>query len=74
MALKYTGQTDVLSVNGKLYAKPKLVEKNPKAYDGSFDKPIPGMTRANALHLIENSSLHSFDEDGQDLLEKVTKE
>jgi hypothetical protein len=73
MALKYTGRADVLHINGKSYAKKELYEKDSDKYDGSLDKTIPGMTRASALHLIENSSIHSFEEDGKDLLDMTTR-
>lgn len=72
MAFKYTGRARTLQYAGKVYAEPDTYAKNPKAFDGSFDKPIPGMTREVAMHLASQSNLHSFEENGDDLLEKET--
>ncbi len=69
---KYTGRTSVLEYKGKRYAQPDIYKKNPKDYDGSFDKAIPNMTKEDAENLVSNSNLHSFEVDGEDLLEKMT--
>lgn len=72
MGLKYTGRADELTINGKTYATEKLYKKDKsKKYAGSFEKSIP-ITKTEALHLMENSSIHSFEEDGEDLLETIT--
>lgn len=72
--LKYTGSVDVLLVGDKRYAQPALYAKNPAAYNGSFDKPIPGLSKETALNLIEHSSLHSFEDvaSGEDMLDMAT--
>lgn len=75
MALRYTGRADILSVNGKLYAKRKIYDKNPSAYDGSLDKPL-NISKEDALNLTvnSNSNLHSFaDAKGEDILDSATK-
>lgn len=74
MALKYTGRARTLNIHGKIYAQKDLYDKNPKAFSGSLEKPIPGMTNELALHLVEQSNLHSFEDvgSGEDLLERST--
>lgn len=63
----------MLVVDGKRYVSKEVYDKNPKEYDGHFDKPIPGMTRDAALYLIDQGSLHSFEDvKGEDLLDSVT--
>lgn len=73
MALKYTGRADVLIINNKRYAQPKTYAKEPHMYDGTLDKPIPGLTKEQATKLVEVSKLHSFEENGEDLEEKLTQ-
>lgn len=72
MAFKYTGRARTLQYNNKIYAEPETYAKNPRAFDGSFDKPIPGMSRELAMHLASQSNMHSFEEDGEDILEVAT--
>lgn len=72
MAFKYTGRADTFTFNGRTYAKPELYERNPKAYYASYDSNIVGMTEHIALHLINHSNMHDFEQNGEDLLEKVT--
>ena len=74
MALQYTGRARTLSFHGKVYAKKELYDKNPSAFSGSLDKPIPGMTKELALSMVERSNLHSFEDvsSGEDLLEQST--
>jgi hypothetical protein len=72
MALKYTGSSDVFIFGGRRYAKPELYKKNPSMYDASYDSPIRGLTVEKAQTYIESSSLHSFEEGGEDLEEKLT--
>lgn len=72
MSYKYTGRADTFTFHGRTYAKPELYKKNPKEYDASYDSPIQGMTQEFALRLAENSRLHSFEYNGEDLLERAT--
>lgn len=74
MAFKYTGNADTFTFRGKIYAKPDIYAKNPKAYDGSYDDPIPGITEQFAANMSAQSNLHSFidTKDNQVVLEKVT--
>lgn len=76
MALKYTGRADTFVHNGKIYVRDKnryMREHGGTEPDGTFDKPIPNLTEADALHMIEQSNLHSFETtQGEDLLEEVT--
>lgn len=74
MAYKYTGRANTFTFRDKTYAKPELYQKNPKAYDGSYDNPIAGMTREIAESMAAQSRLHSFEDtrDGSDVLEKAT--
>lgn len=66
MALRYTGRATTFEYGGKIY------RKNPGTGEGDLSKPIPGLSREVALHMIECSTLHSFEEAGADLEEKVT--
>lgn len=73
MPLKYTGRSDTITVLGKTYARPELYKRNPNAYDGPFDKAIPGLTQEMAIHLMNQSRMHTFETtQGEDLAEKVT--
>lgn len=67
MALRYTGRASIFEYNGKRYTR------NPVGDEGDLNKPIPGLTRLEATHLVETSRLHSFEEGGEDLEEKLTK-
>ena len=60
MALRYTGSANEFYLPG-----------NPKAYKNGDVVPI---SQQDALHMIEQSSLHSFElvKSGEDLEEKVT--
>lgn len=79
MALIYTGRSSMIVMpdTGKKYIRdPKEFARNfpGQEYDGTFDKPIPGMTQEMALHLMAQSNMHSFElaKTGEDLLDKVT--
>lgn len=75
MALKYTGRSDTFVFNDKVYARNKaayMAEHNGVEPDGTYDNAIPGLSKATALHMMEASNLHSFEEAGEDLMEKVT--
>ena len=73
MALKYTGRSDTLTVNGKTYARKETYDKDPDLYDGTFDKAIPGLTQDMAIHLMNQSRMHTFETvQGEDFAEKVT--
>ena len=73
MAFKYTGRANTLNFKGKIYTTPDNYAAHPGLYDGSFDKPIPGMTQEIAVGLASRSNLHSFETtEGEDLLDRVT--
>lgn len=63
---KYTGMVDTLTIGrtGKEYARKPIGNQLP------FDRV--DITKAEALHLIAQSDLHSFEDVGVDLMEKVT--
>lgn len=72
MALKYTGRAVRLTIEDKVYTTAEEYKKNPKAYAGSFDKPIP-IDVETATKLVNASKMHSFEtEKGEDLEEKLT--
>lgn len=77
MALRYTGTASTFNMpNDKggydAYASPEVYKRNPDAYVGDYSKPIKGLTREIATKIIAQSKMHSFDEDGSDLEEKIT--
>lgn len=78
MAYRYTGQSQMFTFEGKTYVHPDYYKKMPQ-YEkdsmnvvGTYDKPIAGMTQQIAAHLIEQSNLHAFEYQGEDLAEKLT--
>lgn len=72
MALKYTGRANTFNFHGKIYTTPENYRKHPHLYDASYDSPITGLSKDQALKMASMSTLHSFEEDGSDLLEKET--
>lgn len=71
--LKYTGRARTLAFDGKVYAQPDVYAKDPSAFTGSLENPIP-ISQELAQRLVDRSNLHSFEyvESGEDMLDALT--
>lgn len=72
--LKYTGRARTITLrDGRVYAQPEVYRKDPSAFSGSFDDPIP-ISEELAQTLVDRSNLHSFEyvDSKEDMLDKLT--
>lgn len=71
MALKYTGNSRTFIFEDTIYADPKIFD--PKLHHHSYDTPIRGLSKERALRMVaQDPNIHSFEDDGKDLLEQAT--